>query len=456
MILHLHRALETAVKAKGHFTVVSDQPVHRQPWLDWYAPYDRSIVFWPLRNTPTDIHRFLSALYCGVVPVMTAANMPKLRYQELRQRYPNWGYLDEQGRICGEAISKANKEVLFVASTSGSTGDPKFFAANYSNIKASVSSIHQAQQLDHVKSTGVWLPLYYSFALINQLFWSVLYKKTLVLLPGMRQPADSFAKMRETKTEMICWVNSQARVIKQLGFSAEDALPDVKQVNFGGAPFPMQYVDYLKILFPNAELVNNYGCTEALSRMSMCRVKDGDQDITWVGKPIRCVKMRIQEGTETGKLEFSGESRTPGEMQNDGSILPYDEWVGTGDTGKIVNGEIYVHGRYDQIFNAGGERLSLMEIENVLLKIPTVENALVWTFTPHEGEEAPLAVIHGATLPSAEELDSHLRNYLSPRAWPTKIYIADEWPLTDRGKTDRVRIKEKTEKGGYQMFKFAT
>ena len=211
----------------------------------------------------------------------------------------------------------------------------------------------------------------------------------------------------------------------------------------------MHYVDYLRTIFPSAELINNYGCTEALSRMSLCRVENKNQDHTYVGKSIRCVRMRIEEGTEEGRLQFTGASKTLGEVLNDGSIQPYNEWVSTGDTGKIKNGQIFVYGRHDQIFKVSGERLSLVEIEKAMLHIQGIENALAWTLPDENGEQAPVVVIQGEKLPGVHPVRTCLRDYIPRRAWPVHIYWTPDWPLTDRGKTDRKKIQDTAVKGKY-------
>ncbi|OVE78700.1 hypothetical protein BVY01_04655 [bacterium I07] len=443
----LNNAIDNALQGIGSFQVVDSQPYEAQNWSEMYAPFRGKIVFWPFDCTRMELMRFLSAVQQGVIPVMTSPMIPRLKFDSLKKKYCNWGCLEDDGSISGSNLSTCEEQLLFIATTSGSSGSPKFIAATSDNLQASVTAIHKAQRLENVESTAVWLPFFFNFSLINQLLWAVLFEKKLILLPGMKQAGASFSIMRETKAEMICWVNSQARMIQRMGFKASDALPAVKQVNFGGAPFPMHFLDYLREIFPNSEFINNYGCTEALSRMSMCRVHDKHQDITLVGETIESATLREKDG----KLEFTGTSKTPGEVRNDGRIDRYGQWVPTGDMGYIKDGKIHVLGRYDQVFNNSGERLSLVEIEVVLLKIPGVENAYAWTVTPFQGEEEPVAVIQGDDMPSADDIRYYLKAYLPHAAWPKSLYWAGEWPLTDRGKDDRQTIKDNVEQNKYQM-----
>jgi D-alanine--poly(phosphoribitol) ligase subunit 1 len=448
--MNLYESVERALSGAGSFSVVDPYSCGDGDWNAIYEPFRGKIVFWPFGSTRAEVMRFLTALRQGVVPVLISPAIPRLKYEALRKEYPNWGHLEDDGSIAGSNLSSPEERLLFIATTSGSSGSPKFIAATRGNIEANVAAVHKAQKLGEIRSTAVWLPFFFNYALINQLFWAVLFEKTLILLPGMKQPEASFGLMRETRAEMVCWVNSQARMIQKLGFDGRHALGDVKLVNFGGAPFPMHFFDYLGKIFPNAEFINNYGCTEALARLSMCRVTHPDQDVTFTGKPIDCVTLREREG----RLEFTGSSKTLGEVRNDGSILRYGEWVPTGDMGRIQDGEIRVLGRYDQVFNASGERLSLVEIEGVLHKIPGVENACAWTFTPHQGEEEPAAVIQGESIPSAADVRHFCRLYLPSTAWPKKLFWTKHWPLTDRGKTDRQTIKTNAEQNQYDLLDF--
>lgn len=60
-----------------------------------------------------------------------------------------------------------------------------------------------------------------------------------------------------------------------------------------------------------------------------------------------------------------------------------DGYFDTGDMGYLKNGYLYITGRSKEVINRGGEIISPLEIENVLLTHPKVAQAMVFS-VPHD------------------------------------------------------------------------
>jgi acetyl-CoA synthetase len=119
----------------------------------------------------------------------------------------------------------------------------------------------------------------------------------------------------------------------------------------------------------------------------------------------------------------------------------------TGDLAEMdSDGYLWYRGRADDMFKAAGYRIGPSEIENCLVKHPSVANAavvpkpdaergnLVKAFvvlTPEtvRGEQQDMELIH--------ELQQHVRGQLAPYEYPKEIEFVDALPMTTTGKVQR-------------------
>lgn len=431
--MKLFEQIEKVLQGSSRFTVKT--PISFSPPKVDFTPYQGFLIFWPFPNTAEAVYLFFQALNDGVIPILEGPKMPEGKKKELRDAYPHFGLCKGSTISLPKDAVKGDKRLLFVLMTSGSTGTPKLIGASAKGIEKAVQAIDRAQGLQKVSSTALLLPLCYSYALVNQLFWSVYFEKTLVMPPPLTFPQNAFEFIQSTGAEMLCMVGSQIQMLRSMGFDQLKGWNRVKVVNFAGAPFPIAHYESLKKWFPEARFINNYGCTEAMPRLTAGEVTDSNHPITYVGKPIGDIQLRIA-GDEAGPIQFQGSSTSLGTVQKDGSVKENAEWIDTNDTGKLEKGGLHVFGRHDQVINIGGERISLLEIEQALLHC-AMENSLVWT-----DEKGTLAIIQGAQEPSKEQISQVIKGYLTPIAWPKKIYWVSSWPVNANGKTDRTWLQQ--------------
>ena len=66
----------------------------------------------------------------------------------------------------------------------------------------------------------------------------------------------------------------------------------MKIINFAGGRFPYQELQSIQQIFPNAEIFNNYGCTEAVPRLTVTSSTNmsAHNDI---GRPLEGVELRV-------------------------------------------------------------------------------------------------------------------------------------------------------------------
>jgi amino acid adenylation domain-containing protein len=414
-------------------------------------------VFLRLGDRAESIARLCGALAAGLKPVVLPERIPAAELAALRRAYAAVPYAGPAGLVDADDRPMEPPAVdapyLLVVPTSGSTGAARLVAASGAAIARAIAAIAASQGLAAVGTTGLLLPPHYSFALVNQVIWSIVTGARLVLTPGLATPGETFALLAAEHAEMLCLVGRQARALARLGFDAPSrALPAVKVVNFAGGPFPIDCLAAIRRLFPQARILNNYGCTEAFPRVSAREVGSGDEPVTDVGRPIATVTVSIHDETGAplppdvvGLIRVRGPSTAMGTLRADGSVEPFstDGSFATGDHGRLTPaGDLHVLGRADQVINVGGERVSLLKVEAVLRLHPRVEDVIVVGAREPDGEQWPLACITGPDPPARAELTQHLMAHLPFAAWPRRVHYVREWPLLPNGKPDRRAVLE--------------
>ncbi|RIK91830.1 MAG: hypothetical protein DCC73_14775 [Proteobacteria bacterium] len=399
-----------------------------------FAPYAGQAALWPLANTQQGVTDFLAAVAAGARPVVISPALPPAKLAGLRATYARFAYYAE-GRLVGGDGAAADQRLFLALMTSGSTGEPKLVAIDEANLAAGIATIHDAQGLAGVRSAGVALPLAYSYALVNQLLWAALYEREIYLSGGALNALLALERFRESSVEMLCLVAPWLRFAIGLGLEQVPPLPAVKVVNFAGAPFPISDLAVLRRLFPNARLYNNYGCAEAMPRLTVREVVSEQDPVTLVGRPLPTLHVRL-DGETSGPILFQGASASLGTLDANGRIIDHGAWIAAGDVGEWRGDQLHVLGRHDQVIKVGGERLSLMEIERALLAAGARE-AAAW-----QNDGRVIAAIAVKTPLERNNLTAAFRTHLPRNAWPAVVYGVADWPLLATGKTDRRRLQE--------------
>ncbi|CAG8532116.1 13557_t:CDS:1 [Acaulospora colombiana] len=152
--------------------------------------------------------------------------------------------------------------------------------------------------------------------------------------------------------------------------------------------------------------------------------------------------------TEEGEVCIKGANVTPGYINNpsaNSSSFTKDGWFRTGDQGKLDDeGYLFLTGRIKELINRGGEKISPLEIDSVLLSHPAVSEAVSFA-VPDEiyGQEvhAAVALKHEQKV-TEEDLKSFCEDKLAKFKIPKKFYFVVTMPKTATGKIQRKNISE--------------
>jgi acyl-CoA synthetase (AMP-forming)/AMP-acid ligase II len=151
---------------------------------------------------------------------------------------------------------------------------------------------------------------------------------------------------------------------------------------------------------------------------------------------------------ETGEVVIRGRNVTAGYENNpDADAKGFSNgWFRTGDQGFLdVDGYLRLTGRLKELINRGGEKISPIEVDTVLMDHPAVAQCLTFAM-PHPmlGEEVAAAVV---LREGAVAKDTDLRSFAGTRLAafkvPRKIVFLQEIPKGATGKLQRIGLAEK-------------
>ena len=117
-----------------------------------------------------------------------------------------------------------------------------------------------------------------------------------------------------------------------------------------------------------------------------------------------------------------------------------EEWFATGDLGHIdADGYVWYGGRADDLMNAGGFRVSPLEVETVLLQHPDVADAGAreWRVSETASIIAAFIVPRDGCSPQEQHILSFMRERLAAYKVPKQIRFVQALPRTANGKLNR-------------------
>lgn len=209
-------------------------------------------------------------------------------------------------------------------------------------------------------------------------------------------------------------------------------LDSIKLVTYGTEAMPERTLQQAIKAMPHARFKQTYGSSE----LGILRSRSAANDslMIQVGGNEQEVKAK------DGRLFILNRGSMLGYLN---AKQPFDEdgWFDTGDA-IIQEGDFYrIIGRESDLINVGGQKVFPIEVEEVIAKIPEIEQVTIRS-EPHLllGETVVAEVVTPSTL-SSLEIKRLIRSYCKDRLQtymiPSKIYLVEKTGVTDRFKKER-------------------
>jgi acyl-CoA synthetase (AMP-forming)/AMP-acid ligase II len=203
-----------------------------------------------------------------------------------------------------------------------------------------------------------------------------------------------------------------------------------------------------------APVIESYGMTEASHQMASNPLPPRERKPGSVGVAAGPeVAVMDETGTllpsgSVGEVVIRGPNVTRGYAANpEANAKAFtDGWFRTGDQGVLdEEGYLRLTGRLKELINRGGEKISPLEVDEVLMDHPAVQQVVTFAM-PHDalGEDVAAAVVlrQGQTV-TERALRDFAAERLADFKLPRKIVFLEEIPKGATGKLQRIGLASK-------------
>lgn len=311
--------------------------------------------------------------------------------------------------------------VLF---TSGTTGDPKAAVQDLDRLRLRYSQPRTAgtmlafMHMDHIGG-------------INTLLFALSHGGTIVA-PATRSPHDVARSIQDHRIETLPVSPTFIHLFLLSGATEAFDLSSLRRISYGSEPMPESVLAQLTAKLPGVELLQTYGTTE----LGILKSKSESNQSLWMRLGGEGYETKVAEG----RLWVRAQTAMIGYL-NAPNIFDDEGFMDTGDAVEVRGDWFRILGRKSDFINVGGTKVSPVEVESLLLEMPSVVEAAVLG-RPHPilGQivEAKIVIQSGVTQSEFKSLmRQHCRNRLPPEAIPAKVTLVTGRLATDRFKRDR-------------------
>jgi acyl-CoA synthetase (AMP-forming)/AMP-acid ligase II len=351
------------------------------------------------------------------------------------------------------SLPDENDESL-VLHTSGTTSRPKIVPLTNKNIFSSAENISKSLNLSESDHCLNIMPLFHIHGLIAILASSMKAGASVCASNGFN--AIKFLDL--AKSEKINWYSGVPTMHQTILLRARRNSEIAKELKLrlirsSSASLPPAVFKDLNDVF-NCPVIEAYGMTEATHQMTSNPLPPKQQKAGFVGLPAGpevCIMNQngdvLKQGEE-GEVCIKGENVTLGYDNNEEANKTSftNGWFRTGDQGYFdKEGYLKISGRLKEIINKGGEKISPLEVDNVLMDHPFIDQAVCFGYDDKMlGENIASAIIikSGETCSENDVLE-YAQEKLAKFKIPKKIFFVEEIPKGATGKLQRNVLAKK-------------
>ena len=341
-----------------------------------------------------------------------------------------------------------------VLHTSGTTSRPKIVPLSNLNIFTSAVNISKSLKLtadDHCLNI---MPLFHIHGLIAVLSASAKVGASVCASNGFN--ALKFLDLAETQN--ITWYSGVPTMHQAILLRAQKNSDKAKKLNLrfirsSSASLPPAIFEQLNDIF-ETPVIEAYGMTEATHQMASNPLPPAIQKPGLVGMPAGpeiCImndkNEKLPEG-EIGEICIKGDNVTNGYENNPEANKQsfVNDWFRTGDEGFFdEDGYLKISGRLKEIINKGGEKISPLEVDNILMDFPPIDQALCFGYKDKMlGEDIAVAIkLKENKSCTEDDIKSYANEKLAKFKIPKKIFIVEDIPKGATGKLQRIGLAKK-------------
>ena len=346
-------------------------------------------------------------------------------------------------------------DVALLVLTSGTTSRPKIVPLSHAKICASAYSWSAALALKETDRCLNVMPVFHGHGLTATVLASLAAGASVVCTPGcdVSRFFGWLAAFEPTWYSAVPTIH-QAILTEALHRRERGAQYRLRFIRAASAPLPPRIFTDLERTFETC-VINCYAMTETAAAPIACNpLPPRQRKAGSVGVPVGLDVAIMDEGEallprgETGEIVVRGDtviSRYDGDPAVSRGAFA-GEWFKTGDLGFFDDdGYLFLVGRSHEIINRGGEKISPLEVDDVLLEHPAVAEAATFA-VPHPtlGDDVASAVVlHQSAAATANDIRRFVSGRIADFKVPRQVLIVGELPKGPTGKVQRVGLAAK-------------
>ncbi|MDZ7770117.1 MAG: 3-(methylthio)propionyl-CoA ligase [Woeseiaceae bacterium] len=357
-------------------------------------------------------------------------------------------------------------EAAALCYTSGTTGDPKgVLYSHRSTILHAYAGI--APDILNLSNRDCILPV---VPLFHVNAWGIPYSALMVgaklVLPGPKMgDGETLYKLLEDEDVTVALgVPTVWLALLRYAASSNQRMNKLQRTVIGGAAVPQSMIREFRDKH-DVVVHQGWGMTE-MSPLGTCNtLKAGMESLspdeilriqTKAGRGIFGVEMRVMDdegnelpwdGKSSGALQVRGPWICSDYFKLEGSAGTHtdDGWFETGDVANIdPQGFLQITDRTKDVIKSGGEWISSIDVENIAVGHPAVDEAAVIAVAHPKWTERPLLVVvksEGKEL-TREEMLAWFDGKIATWWLPDDVVFVDEIPHTATGKIKKIELRK--------------
>jgi len=392
--------------------------------------------------------------------------MPGVRHY-VAYEGPRDGWIDYEAAIAGAAPDFTRPEIgerdlLTINYTSGTTARPKGVMITHRN--AAVNTIGTLLHLPiGVGERYLWtLPMFHANGWTYT--WTVTAAAGVHICLRKVDPAEVFRLIRDEQVGSLCAAPTVLISLANASPQVRGEVPAGVRVVTAGAPPAAATIERLEGEF-GWEVTQVYGLTETAPFITVCAPLPEHEALSPADRAVIKARTGVELIT-SGELwvvdekgvEVPADGQSLGEIVVRGNVVMDgyyhdpeateramgDGWFHTGDAAVLhPDGYVEIRDRIKDVIISGGENISSVEVEGVLLRHPAVAEAAIVGLPHHKWGEAPYAfvVLRDGSQASEDEIISFARDRLAHFKAPHGVMFVTELPKTATGKIQKYVLR---------------
>lgn len=347
----------------------------------------------------------------------------------------------------------------FIAYTSGTTASPKGVVHSHRSAGAEVRDKIDFRVLPAGDPPNlVGAPISHAIGMLGALLAPLAWREP-VHVTDVWDPPAVLAAMKEAHLASGSGSPYFLASLLDCPEFTDEHLKLIRHVAIGGAPVPAAFAERVTKL--GISIVRGYGSTEHPSTTSSLHEDPLEKRLYTDGRVQPGIEIRVvdDDGRELAVGEW-GEIQSRGPDLCTGYTDPAltadaftsDGWYATGDIGFLdEDAYLSVTDRKKDIIIRGGEKVSAVEVEELLHRIDGVAEVVVVPAPDARlGEHgcAYFRMLEGHDTPDLEKLRAHLDEAgLARQKWPEEVRAVDDFPRTPSGKIKKYELRNQLREG---------